>query len=153
MAWKTVGEDSSKEYTTINKWQVAGQVVEGEYMGNRPGLKGLLFDVRGTDTQVSTYPFSTVLQNKFKNIKAGTLVRVEYLGKRRGKSGSEYQDFQVQVDDGDTLPQTKDGAEYDRVYSAIVKSKGDAVAKLISGAANGNLDSLLGAAAQLGVKL
>src|SRR5215467_4197008 len=121
MGWRTVGGDSTQEFTPIQKWQVTGQVVEGEYLGNRPGQKGLLFDVRGKDTQVSTYPFSTVLQNKFKAIKEGTLVRVEYLGKRRGKSGSEYQDFQVQVDDGDTLPQTKDGAEYDRVYSAIVK--------------------------------
>ena len=47
---------------------------------------------------------NTMLGNFFGNIPEGTEIKLEYLGKEKGKSGNEYHNFKLEYDK-DTMPQ------------------------------------------------
>lgn len=94
--WISVGQGE------FFKWHEPGQSIEGVYQGLTPGKFGDL-GIVDTPTGRCTFPTHTALLNKLGQVKQGAEIRIEYLGKKTGKTGNEYKDFYVGVSAPDDL--------------------------------------------------
>ncbi len=135
----------------INKWTVTGQTAEGGYEGMREGKFGKLIQIGGR-----TWAGHTVLVGALKDIPVGTLVKVEYLGKVRGQSGVEYNNFDVYKDTGSTVPvQLPPPSPFDELCRQIAAEKGQVIADALKTATRSSsdpLEALRDAAKQVGVE-
>ena len=169
MAWQQVGRPGfTGDRSPIHKWNSVGQTVEGVYKGTREGKFGPLAIVQtsGGETACAT---SKLLMDKLKGLQPGDLVKIEYLGKKKGQSGYEYKDFLVFMDvphvgDGDLSKtvfsggklggQLEDSIEFVSLKNLIEAEKGKTIADAIAGAAKLSGDpvkSLREAMEQIGV--
>ena len=62
--------------------------------------------IETTDGEVAVWG-ATVLDNKFEQIEIGTEVRIEYLGKVKGKTGTQYKDYKVSVRESEEAEKVK----------------------------------------------
>lgn len=163
MAWKEVGA-SEGNLGTIVKWNVTGQIAEGVFEGRIQGKYGMLVSIR-THSGVMHYPEHTVLARKLSEVPVGSLVKIQYDGKGRGRSGTEYKNFTVAYDDSiihspaQFSPKKENTQEsqdkYQELYSLLVASKGEAVAKIISSTtalSNDPVGAMRDALKQLGIE-
>lgn len=95
--WRQVGGGGQ-----FQKWEAEGQVVEGEWLGQRDGQYGALGSVRTREGTVS-FPIQTALVDKVAGFKDGDTIRIVYTGKQPTKDGKRsYKAFDVFVmADGD----------------------------------------------------
>lgn len=99
--WIPVG--SSGDFV---KWTEKGQTLEGVWQGSRPGRFGDLGVLVLTDGKKVSFPLHTVLADRFKRVRDGAEVKIEYLGKASGKGGREYKAFELLVQNPeDILPE------------------------------------------------
>lgn len=99
--WHPVGSSG-----TFKKWTEKGQQVEGVWEGTTPGKFGQLGIVLQPDGTKVTFPMHTVLADRFKRIREGAEVQIQYLGKERNKLGVEFKNFEINVGDvNDILPE------------------------------------------------
>lgn len=163
MAWQEVGGNEGQSSSPVQKWTMSGQVVEGVYRGQREGKYGPLLIIDAAHGEV-VYGTKTVLKSKLAKVQVGDYIKVTYLGKRKGQTGTEYGDFSVQVDSdrkpkpvgisGDPKASNAEVAEFDRLVGLIKKEKGDGIAAALSAAAKATGDpigSLRAAMDQIGV--
>ena len=54
--------------------------------------------------------WGSAVLNKINTLPIGCLIRIEYLGKEKGKRGTEFKNYKIQVDE-DTRPVSADEAE------------------------------------------
>jgi hypothetical protein len=142
MAWQQVGQPTfSGDRSPILKWNSVGQTVEGVYKGTREGKFGPLAIVLTSGGEVACGT-SKLLMDKLKGLVAGDLVKIEYLGKKKGQSGYEYKDFQVFMDVASPAEkntklgsQLQDSIEFERLRKLIEAEKGKVIADAIAAAA------------------
>jgi len=160
MAYVEVGNEKGStggsHSSPIQKWNSTGQIVEGIYKGQREGKFGPLMIVETSAGEV-VYGVKAVLKRKLEHAKPGDKIKVEYLGKRKSQSGTEYGDFRVLVDSdqgNQSAPTPGNSVEFDRLVGLIRKDKGDGIANALAAAAKMAGDpvtSLREAMAQIGV--
>lgn len=143
---------------SILRWQAIGQEAEGSFNGFKAGKYGpkSLIDIGGR-----IYTADTVIKSALESTPVGSKIKVVYLGKNRGSSGSEYKNFDVYVD-GPEQPQPQNGSvvalsddqKYNLLYTKILREKGKVIADALAAAtqmSNDKLGTLREAAAQVGV--
>jgi hypothetical protein len=54
--------------------------------------------------------WGSAVLNKLNTLPIGSLIKIEYLGKKKGKRGTEFRDYDIQVDE-DTRPASADEAD------------------------------------------
>lgn len=77
----------------VNK-TVAGKYVKKQSNIGPNNSEMYYLEVEGTEGLTSVWG-STVLDNKFEEVPLQSQVKIEYLGKAKGKSGTSYKDFKV----------------------------------------------------------
>lgn len=126
----------------IIKWNAAGQLLEGTYLGLRNGKKfannpepSKLVDIRKPDGTQVTAGAPTALAGKLSDLKPGTYVWIKYDGTQRGQSGTEFKAFTVEIDvpDGTTPPPGVQpaGTAISGLEQKLRSSKGDQTAGLM----------------------
>lgn len=91
----------SDEWIEINESSDAWdekEAVQGIYKSSKMNVgpnKSNMYMLETTDGLKGVWG-STVLNTKFEQIPVGAEVRVEYLGKAKGKTGTEYKNYKVQ---------------------------------------------------------
>lgn len=106
MTWKKIAK-ASEMHSFVENEAIEGRYVSKE--GNQGQKKNS--NIHTLQTQEGEVKFwgSMVLDDKLAQIEAeygmGTLIRVVYLGKVKGKSGTEYKDFDVFADDTKVIHQ------------------------------------------------
>lgn len=106
--WKKIGEEGTGE-SEFFKWERQGQEIEGIWKGKTDGKFGPIGWVEDEqDSSQRSFPLHTVLLNKLEDVGEGTLIRIEYLGKKSGKNGREYKNFNVYT--SDTSNDAREGA-------------------------------------------
>lgn len=109
--WILVG--SSGDFV---KWTEKGQTLEGVWQGSRPGRFGDLGVLLLANGKKVSFPLHTVLTDRFKRIREGAEVHIEYLGKATNKKGTEYKDFDIGVGDlKDIIPETAEEGQSEEV--------------------------------------
>lgn len=98
------------------KWDQPGQVLEGEYRGMAPGKtapdgKVMSYGTIDTADGVKRFSVTAVLKTRLEQVREGSGVFIEFLGKKRGQGGAEYKDFFVGVDKAENLVVPKEAAE------------------------------------------
>lgn len=98
MAWHKVGGG------TFFKFDTPGKSLEGTWRGTEPSSQyehdNGVIQVAGGERQLFTV--NTALIKTLARIRRGAQIKIEYLGKKKSKSGaSEYKDFEVFVGDPD----------------------------------------------------
>lgn len=88
---------------SLMKWTELGQTLEGVWKGTHPGRFGDLGTIQLESGKAVDFPVHTALVDKLKRIKVGAEVFIEYLGKVKGKAGTEYKDFYVGVDTAENI--------------------------------------------------
>lgn len=81
------------------KFQTKGDSLEGTWRGTQAGKFGDNGVVETPDGQVHLFSLNTALKDLLR-VKAGTDVRIEYLGTAMSKGGNEFKAYQVFVEDG-----------------------------------------------------
>lgn len=96
--WKQVGSNNSSDYLPTHNFR-SEPVLEGSYIGVKSDIgpnNANKYTLELDDgTQVEIWG-STVLDDKMQNVDRGSYVRIEYLGKRKGRH-AYYHDFSVSV--------------------------------------------------------
>ena len=72
--------------------------IEGVYLGAVEGKFGKDYEVEDKEG-IKTIFGNTVLATKLLNVKAGSKIRISYLGEVKSKEGRLYKDFKVEVDE------------------------------------------------------
>jgi len=140
MAWQQVGQPTfSGDRSPILKWNSVGQSVEGVYKGTREGKFGPLAIVQ-TSAGETACATSKLLMDRLKGLVAGDIVKIEYLGKKKGQSGYEYKDFQVFMDVAPPVnnkleAQLTYSIEFEHLRKLIEAEKGKVIADAIAAAA------------------
>jgi hypothetical protein len=142
----------------INSWKTIGQEAEGSFGGFKPGKFGpqSLVEIGNR-----TFTAGAVLKRHLRDVAFGAKVKVVYLGKLRGATGTEYGNFDVFVDTEQQTqpggngagvgPTLSDDQRFDLLYAKIQKEKGPMIASALLGLSGNKLDALRDAAAQVGV--
>ena len=81
------------------KWTEQGQVIEGIWRGQKDGKFGSLGIVDTFEGKRINFPLHTVLLNRVDSLRVGAEIRIVYLGKETGKSGTQYKAFDLFVSD------------------------------------------------------
>lgn len=163
MAWERVATGDRSD--AFQKWTQKGQTVEGVYRGLRDGKYGPNIQIDTKDRGLVSCNSTRLLMDKLNGLNPGDLVKIEYLGKRMGKSGREFMDFDVYMDVAPEKPavlgtvtklgqQLTDSIEFERLVGLIRKEKGEQVATVIATvakAAGEPVKSLREAMEQLGI--
>ena len=110
MAWKTV-EREPMEDDGIEMWkpELVGDFRKGEYIDREDdvGLKNdsTIYQFKDQDTGKEWKTWgSAMIDSLMKDIKLGTVIRLEYMGKKQSAKGNMYKVFQLAVwedEDGD----------------------------------------------------
>ena len=109
--WHPVGSSGN-----FMKWTEKGQKVEGVWEGTTPGKFGDLGIVKQPDGTKVTFPMHTVLMDRFRRVREGAEVLIEYLGKEHNKKGTEFKNFEVMVGNPeDILPEAAEPAAGEEV--------------------------------------
>jgi hypothetical protein len=164
MAFQKINGKDSKDFSDspILKWQNIGQEAEGRFggfKGNKYGPKSLVL------IGDKTYASHTVIGSALADTPIGSIIKLVYLGKARGASGSEYKDFDVFVDtpdsagtepvrSNDVVTGLSDQQKFDLLLIKIQAEKGPVIATALKNAtimSNDKLGTLREAAAQVGV--
>lgn len=72
-----------------------GSIIEGRYVDNKENVgpnKSKMYILETAEGLIGIWG-STVVDGKFQNIALGKMVKVQYNGKAKGKSGKEYKDY------------------------------------------------------------
>lgn len=93
MAWKQVNADESNG-DSFFKWTTAGQSLEGKWEGLSEGKFGDMGSINGTK-----FPMHTVLSKSLEKLEEGVNLKIVYLGKKTGKSGREYKNFDIFIEE------------------------------------------------------
>lgn len=99
MAFKEARKKSTYETQTWDK--VSNPVIEGKYVEynqnvmNKPNSN--IYVIENVDGKWAVWS-SVILDGYFADIQIGSLVRVTFLGKKKGKGGNQYNDYRVDVD-------------------------------------------------------
>ena len=93
MAWKRVNNKGNSN-SNILKWDTPGKIVEGIWNGISEGRFGELGDIGGT-----RFPLLTVLDRALREISVGTKVKATYIGWATSNKGTQYKDFNVDIDE------------------------------------------------------
>ena len=86
--------------------------IEGQLLGTEHNVgpnDSTMYTVAVGDDEVKVWG-STVLDDKLKNVKPGSFVKIEYEGKLKSKKGTEYHSYKVFVD-MDSLPEDEGDME------------------------------------------
>jgi len=92
--WQEIGGQTMWNYKEIGK----GAVLVGIYLTKETDVgenHSNVYNVEKEDGELMGIWGNTVLDNKFKQVTPGEMVRVEYLGINKGKGNREYHDFKV----------------------------------------------------------
>ena len=104
--WHPVGSSGN-----FIKWTEKGQKVEGIWEGTTPGKYGDLGIVKLPDGTKVTFPLHTVLTDRFRRIREGAEIHIEYLGKEKSQKGVEFKNFDVMVSNpDDIIPEAAEAA-------------------------------------------
>jgi hypothetical protein len=96
MAWKKVEMAPAHDFEE-------NAVIEGVYTGKQTNVGphgSNLYSLKQKDGTVISVWGSTALDSKMQNVGEGDQIKIEFLGEKKGKSGSTYKDFAVFIDDG-----------------------------------------------------
>ena len=91
--WEEVGGGEMWNYRDLGK----GAVLIGVYLSKEEGVgenNSNRYNIEKGDELLSVWG-SAALDSKFAQVKPGEMVRIEYLGMSKGKSGRSYHDFKV----------------------------------------------------------
>ena len=95
MEWKRVNNQSEDgESNSFTKWRTEGQELIGIWRGKKIGRFGF-FGILETNGEDILFSMPTVLTRHLKDIPEGIEIRIIYLGKKQGKSGRTYHDFEL----------------------------------------------------------
>jgi hypothetical protein len=148
MAFKVVNGQTAEggEGATLYRWTTRSQTLVGIYEGVCAGKYGpdSIIKLRTPEGPVDV-PNGTVLRSALKKLTVGALVQIVYLGKRRGKSGAEYMDFEVSVDDGPVggvVTASTAPDPYAELVQRIRTEKGPAMANALAAATGLSSDPL-----------
>ena len=109
--WHSVGSSGN-----FIKWTEKGQKVEGIWEGTTPGKFSDLGIVKQPDGTKVTFPMHTVLSDRFKRIREGAEIHIEYLGKEESKVGRTFKNFDVGVGSpDDIIPESAEAAAGEEV--------------------------------------
>jgi len=90
MAWKNVRPDGN-----MVKWEAEGIELDGYYRGRRSGQFGGLGDLETEDGKFLTFPVTTALEHRLKDIKEGERIKIVYRGYRKTQKGIDFKFFDV----------------------------------------------------------
>ena len=98
--WKEIGGGLNVDRTFPAKDVILqiGDAVEGRYIDKIEGIgdnNSTVYVLEEKDGSKTGVWSSTVLDNRFKRIAIGKMLRVEYIGKEKGKSGRTFKNFKV----------------------------------------------------------
>jgi len=101
--WKKLLSEGEVEYEyDIFKWNEITDSLEGVWKGTTDGKYGQLGLVESSDDgRLKGFEMHKVLESKLGTLAPGTSVRIEWLGKKMGKSGFAYHTFNVYTEDPD----------------------------------------------------
>lgn len=103
MAWKTAQGDMTPTWQQKGKDLNVGDSVEGVLTEKKSGLGSrgnsnlYIVEQKGGD-KIGVWG-SVILDTRLSDKKIGTLLKITYQGKKKGKNGQEYNDFLVEYDD------------------------------------------------------
>ena len=103
---KGSGERMSEYFPKKSNERKQGDYVIGVYQGSRivkrpDGNEDKIFVLKGENGLIGINN-SAVINTKFSQIAEGMKVKVQYEGKARGKSGHEYNNFSVWIDEDES---------------------------------------------------
>ena len=101
MNWKRVDSQQSGNEGGGNftKWRSEGQEIVGTWRGKKHGKYGY-FGIAEVEGEDICFSMPTVLTKHLEEIPEGAVIRIVYLGKKEGKSGRSYHDFELYQRDG-----------------------------------------------------
>lgn len=105
--WKDVNNDQPPSHSFEME-----KVLEGVLVAKQENVgpnNSFLFTIEKKGGKKVSVWGSAVL-NKINTLPIGSLIRIEYLGKEKGKRGTEFKNYKIQVDE-DTRPVSADEAE------------------------------------------
>lgn len=97
---KSLREDAGRDAIPLTggawkAWTKAGQRLKGRFLRLRDGSKGGQIADFDTEEGVVTVSAPQMLADALNGVKAGTMVVIEYQGKKMGKKGLEYGVFEA----------------------------------------------------------
>jgi hypothetical protein len=92
--WRQVG------YGQFQKWEMAGQELEGTWQGIHDGRFGPLGTLETGEGRL-TFPLPVALRDRLAQVKLGALVRVRYTGLQTSNAGRTFKGFEVFVAESD----------------------------------------------------
>jgi hypothetical protein len=105
--WKDVNRDQSPSHSFEME-----KILEGILVAKQENVgpnNSFLFTIEKKGGKTVGVWGSAVL-NKINTLPIGSLIRIEYLGKEKGKRGTEFKNYKIQVDE-DTRPVSAEEAE------------------------------------------
>ena len=70
-----------------------------------------LFTIEKSKSHEKVSVWGSAVLDKLFTLPVGSLIRIEYLGKAKGKTGKEFKNYKIQVDE-DTRPSSDDTEEF-----------------------------------------
>ena len=96
--FQAVNEATDGSWPEKGKELVERDSIEGRYVSKKENVgpnKSTIYVLETPDGKKIGVWGSTVIDSKFENIAVGKMVAIEYVGDKKGKTGSEYHDFKV----------------------------------------------------------
>ena len=103
MAWKTTTQGAYWKYTEE-------PVIEGTYVGPSDSVSKLgsaAYLIKLDDGTVKDVYETAQLKDRFSMVQPGWRIRIEFLGKKMGNGGKNYNNFKFDYDDAYETPKAK----------------------------------------------